>query len=465
MKPIQTLLDELTKRITTTTSLIVELERNKNAVLAIENILFKYDITADALKIDNIVKINDQDYSNILEEMGEEDILTLTENFSKNKEIIKLYQEITSTHGNVAEAPQYNKAIEEIKKITFQISNYLTQFKNEQKGHISSLEEVLESYNKYANKFKIGELIEPIFDMNDFNDMLNKCGLDLTTKSAIKKEVGKLNYSLVINKGISKNENEKALDKYRVIVQRKKQEYGKTLEEVQEIFLSKNLIINIDNILIRIDEIANKIEKPYKIIQNAIVCLMLEKEINAYDKIILEQREITSEIKEEAIITCEKLLEISRMKPFKSTIENAKINEKEKETKKTKNAKMIKKDENIILIEKIQEIIIEETELLKSFSENDMSRLTEISNLYEKYVNEEESYEKNKLTLAYIAETLRLNLILFKQLLKNYNEDKKQYEIEYKNMVGDLREYLDTYDIVKKRVLEYKEKEQNALKK
>ena len=463
MKPIQILLDELTKRITTTTSLITELERNKNAVLAIENILFKYNITEDKLKIDDVVKINDQDYSNILEEMGEEDILKLTETFSKNKEIIKLYREITSTHGNVAEAPQYNQAIEETEKIALHISNYLSQYKNEQKDHISSLEEVLESYNGYLDKFKGGQLNKPIFDMNDFNDMLNKCGFDLSTKSVIKKEVGKLNYSLVINKGISKDEDEKVLDKYRVIVERKKQEYGKSLEEVKEIFLSRNLTINIDNILMRVDEIAKQTEKPYKVIQNALVCLMLEKEINAYDKIILERKEITSDIKEQAIITCEKILEISRTP--EPILKDAKIKAAGKESKSIENDKTIEKDENTILIERIQEIIIEETELLKSFSEDDITRLTKISSLHEKYVDEEESYEKNKVTLAYIAETLRLNLIFFKQVLKNYNEDYKQYEIEYKNMVGDLKEYLDTYDIVKKRILEYREKEPKTLKK
>ncbi|MDD4705929.1 MAG: hypothetical protein PHS24_01775 [Bacilli bacterium] len=462
MKPIQTLLDELTKRITTTTSLITEVERNKNAVLAIENILFKYDITDDKLSTDDIIKINDQDYSKLLEEMGEEDILTLTESFSRNKEIIKLYQEITYTHGNLTEAPQYNEAMEEIKKITFQISNYITQYKNEQKNHISSLEEILESYNKYISKFKGGELSKPIFDMNTFNDMLNKCGFDLPTKMAIKKEVGKLNYSLVINKGISKDEDEKVLDKYRLIVERKKQKYGKTLKEVQELFLSKNLAISIDNVLLRIDETAKQIEMPYVIIQNAIVCLMLEREIIAYDKIISEQKEISFEIKEQAIIICEKLLEISRMKATKVTVKETEINKAE--SKSIENDKKLK-DEDTLLIERIQEIIIEEIELLKSYGEDDTTRLTEISVLHEKYVNEEDSYEKNKITLAYISETLRLNLIFFKQLLKKYHENKGLYEIEYKNMVGDLRDYIETYDIVKKRVLEYKEKEQNILKK
>lgn len=468
MKPIQTLLDELTKRITMTSSLITELKKSKNTVLTIENTLFKYEINTLPLKIEDIIKINEQDFNSILDEMGENNTADLIENFSKNKEIIKLYNKIIDSHGNVAEAPQYNEAKADLESLALLISNYLSKYKTEQKEHITSLEKVVESYNMFLNKFKGGSLTEPIFDMITFHDMLNKCGLDLTTKVKIKKEVGKLNYNLVINKGMSKNENEKVLDKYRVILERKKQEYGKALEEVQELFISKKLSITVDNTLSRIEEIANQTDKPYKLVQNAIVCLMIDKEIKEYDKLILDKKEITDEIKENAVITCEKLLVISRRRAPKPVTKKESVKEKEEQAIVQKQLEEIAPivDENTVLIEEIKSIIIEETDLLKSFSEDDTTRLTEISILHEKFIIDDDSLEKDTHTLALLAETLRLNLIFFEQLIKNYKESEKEYENEYKKMVGELKEYISTYEIVKKRISEYKENEkEDAIKK
>lgn len=473
MKPIQTLLDELTKRITTTSSLITELKNSKNTVLNIENILFKYEINVYPLKIEDLIKISDQDFNTIIEEIGENNLAVLIENFSKNKEIIKLYNKISDTHGNVAEAPQYSEAMADLENSVMLISNYLLKYKKEQKEHIESLDKVIESYEMYLFKFEGGILIEPIFDMISFHDMLNKCGLDVTTKALIKKEVGKLNYNLVINKGVSKNEDEKVLDKYRVILERKKQEYGKELEEVQQIFISKNLFITVDNTLSRIEEIANQIDKPYKLIQNAIVCLMIDKEIKEYDKLILDNKEITEAIKEKAIITCEKLLVISRRRAPKIENKNEPIKQKTPEVilpqpeKQPEEIKPID-DENTILIEKIKSIVIKETELLKKFSEDDTTRLTEISILHEKFIMEEDSIEKDTHTLALLAETLRLNLMFFEQLIKNYQESKKEYEHEYKKMVSELKEYISTYEIVKQRISEYnavEKKEEDIIKK
>ena len=457
MKPTQILLDELSKRTIMTTSLITEFEKNKNSVLAIENVLFKYDISADEIKMEDLIRINDQDFTIVLEEMGEEEIALLTESFSQNKEIIQLYQGIISTHGNITQAPQYNEAVKQINKLTTLITDFLYQYKIEQKNHISSLEKIIESYQEFSNKFTDDELNEPIFDMETFHDMLNKCGLDVGTKSAIKKEIGKLNYDLIINRGLSKNENEKVLDKYRIIIERKKQKYGKPLKEAQDIFLAKKPSITIDNTQMKIDEMANQTKIPYNIIANAIVCLMLEKEIEAYDNLISNNSEITPEIREKAIVNCEKLLVLSRKKSPQPMI-NPDAN-KEKEIKKEQ------KDENTIIIEKIRQIIMADAALLKSYSDNDTTRLTEITTLYDQYLNENKSLEKNKITMAFLAETLRLNLIFFIQLIKNYKKDPEQYEGEYKKMFEDLKEYLDTYDIVKKRYLKYQEKELEPKKK
>ena len=118
-----------------------------------------------------------------------------------------------------------------------------------------------------------------------------------------------------------------------------------------------------------------------------------------------------------------------------------------------------KETEDQKLIRQIEDIIAEEIDVLNNYSENDTTRLTELSTLLDKYALEDESIEKNILTSAFLAETLRLNLIFFKQLIKNYEKSPKEYELDYKKKVGELRDYISTYEIVKARIKKYNEKE------
>ena len=280
----------------------------------------------------------------------------------------------------------------------------------------------------------------------------------METKVKIKQEVGKQNYDVIINKGLSTNEDEKHLDKYRVILQRKKEQYGKELLDIQKAFLDKKKSIEIKNAVTKIDELSNEMkEVSPKLIQNSLVCLLLEKEINKYDALIKEKKKITKEIKDNSLINCEKLLVISRRKaPKPEKKENlSKIKKQEVILPKLKEEPIKKlKDEDDLLVEQIENIVSENIELLNKYSDNDTTRLTEISQLHSQYINEEDSLEKTTLTLALIVETLRLNLIFFKQILKNYRNSKEEYEIEYKNMIQELKEYLETYELLKERATE-----------
>ena len=294
--------------------------------------------------------------------------------------------------------------------------------------------------------------------MISFHDLLNKCGFDMETKVKIKQEVGKQNYDVIINKGLSTNEDEKHLDKYRVILQRKKEQYGKELLDIQKAFLDKNKSIEINNAVTKIDELSNEMKEiSPKLIQNSLVCLLLEKEINKYDALIKEKKKITKEVKDNSLINCEKLLVISRRKVSKPEKEEnlSQIKKQEVILPKLKEEPIKKlKDEDDLLVEQIENIVSENIDLLNKYSNNDTTRLTEISQLHSQYINEEDSLEKTTLTLALIVETLRLNLIFFKQILKNYRNSKKEYELEYKNMIQELKEYLETYELLKERVTE-----------
>ena len=53
--------------------------------------------------------------------------------------------------------------------------------------NIDIMENTINSLKRFSSRFKAGELIEPIFDIEKLNDILNKSGLELAEKVAIKK--------------------------------------------------------------------------------------------------------------------------------------------------------------------------------------------------------------------------------------------------------------------------------------
>ena len=469
MRPIQTLLDEISKRISITSSLITELKKKQNMVLLIENTLFKYNLKPNDLNIDNIILLSEDDLKVILNEIGHANIDKEIKSFKKNKDIIKLYQKVTSDSKSKNKPSQYKKAKEELNNLIKSIKDFIKTDENEKIEHIEILENNLSSYKTTQDKFKSGELKEPIFDVLEFNASLNKYGLDTATKVAIKKEIGKQNYNLVMEPKKSRSDDEKALDKYRIILERKKEEYKEDLEEVKELFLSKNFNINIDNTLTVINDFFKMVDKPYNLVQNAVVSLMIEKELKEFDKLISSGK-LSDEKRDEIIINCEKLLVISRRKEPKEQKEEMLETQKPKEIKVEKTKEEVheekvvkdskdKETEDQKLIRQIEDIIAEEIDVLNNYSENDTTRLTELSTLLDKYALEDESIEKNILTSAFLAETLRLNLIFFKQLIKNYEKSPKEYELDYKKKVGELRDYISTYEIVKARIKKYNEKE------
>ena len=197
------------------------------------------------MNVENIVLLNEEDFIIILNSIKEPEVTLKAEMFSKNKEIIKLYNSITKKHGNINNAPQYNSALSELEAIVFKINDFIFKHKDEREEHTASLNKAFNTYNDFFIKFKGDALAEPIFDMISFHDLLNKCGFDMETKVKIKQEVGKQNYDVIINKGLSTNEDEKHLDKYRVILQRKKEQYGKELLDIQKAFLDKKKSIEI----------------------------------------------------------------------------------------------------------------------------------------------------------------------------------------------------------------------------
>ncbi len=445
MKPIQILLNEISKRIEVTSTLITEFEKGKNATLAVENILFKYGITKDDLDIDSLIKIENEDFNQILEEMQAGNILELTQQFLENKEIIKLYYSLQEKHGQVPDATQYYEAKEILNKIVLLIKNHLKKYENEQKEHILSLEEVLATYKQTFNKFKGGQLAEPILDleMMTFHDLLNKCGFDLTNKAAIKKAVGQANYNLTEKPNLARSEDARLLDKYRVILEKKKERYSSYITAVKSKYLAnRNLTIkNYSELMNRIS--SENPDMEIDIIENVIVSILLENQISKYDDSLARNIEITENQKEEIIVICEEILLIYRPKEVESS---------ELQPNKLGETSFDIKSGGVQLLDSAKEIIALEYESLKNYAEDDATRYSMLLTLGEKYALEESSLEKDKHSLALIIETLRLSTNLFENILNS--ESFEEYETEYKAKINEITELIETYQIVKKRIKE-----------
>ena len=447
------MLAELHKRSETITSQINHLKNQRNLILEIEGIFFKYQIPKNGLDGELLYKLKSEDFTKIMEIMEEQNISGLTEQFNNHKQIMDLYKKIVADLGDVPDATQHEDSLKWFETIANVISKHTQSYQIDQTDNIKNLESSLLEIAKLINKFKIEVLTEPIFEMLEFNELLNKCGFGITEKAEIKKAIGQSNYNLVQEKILDPERKENLMAPYRDFYKAKKAMYSKDMEAVIEVCLNQSIKLTLENIEEQIDSLCFGLpEIPYKNIQNAVVCLLLEEEFKVYDEYLEKEYEpeFAKDFEKETAETCERLLAISR----KHTPKEIKKLETNEGTQKINT-----EGEN--LLQEAKKIITEEYEFLQSITPDDKKRYNILDGLLNKFaLSDDPSSDKAKYTLAFIVEKLRLETLEFEILLKIFEESPKEHSIRYKELFQDLKNYIETYPLAKKQFNDYSKTEE-----
>lgn len=428
IKAISNLLDSINNRINIISLQIDEIKNRRNYILELENIFFNYQISKYDIKSEDLLKLNVNDFSHIMEIMGEENIALLTKKFDECKKINELYKSLIDGVDQIPEASQYDDAINWLQNICDVIMKHMQKYEADASQNIDIMENTINSLKRFSSRFKAGELIEPIFDIEKLNDILNKSGLELAEKVAIKKAIGIATYNLVTKKDLPVDDKSKVIEKYRLIYEKKSNTYTEAISKILQMCASENKELKIENILNDVDYFTAKLtEHEASAIRNAIVSILLKKELDSYDN---------KENIDSILNNCEKLLMYSR--------ENQ---EKKEESKENPIDDLLIQGNTVL--SNAQEIITIEKALLEN---NTLDNAQEYYDLALK-----DNMENNEKTLILVVKSIVQSTELLENCLKDYQEEPNLYRAKCKELILNITEFIDTYNILKKRLNPKKE--------
>ncbi|MDD2504856.1 MAG: hypothetical protein PHF21_01120, partial [Bacilli bacterium] len=373
-----------------------------------------------------LINITIQDFSKIMEIMGEQNIAELTEKFSESIEIIKLYKSVIKNTQEIEETPQYDDCLVWLNKIAEVIFKHINTFEKEQIEHIKILENSANSLREVADLFKAGKLIKPIYNMAEFHDLLNKSGFDLSTKVAIKKAIGQNNYNLIIEKPKKVSKIDSKIKKYKTLFEEKFLVHKNVIKIINDSIAEQNITLSIEKIteqqetLLKLNTGLSSSE-----ILNSILCILLERVLESYEE------HLSSDIKDEIFNHADFLLKHFDENMPKEEIEN-------KNNKDT----IVIEAEN--LIEQAAEIIDREKHIIRNNED------IKIENYYNLAANND--IEGNELTLSIIINSIAQCKDLLTNILKEYIEEPTLFIKQCKEQILNLNDYIETYHIVKKRL-------------
>ncbi|MDD4795616.1 MAG: hypothetical protein PHG03_03550 [Bacilli bacterium] len=428
-------------RINVISAQIAVVKRKRNDVLEIENLLFKYNVDKNAVNYKEMQKLTIDDFNKLMELMEEENTQSLTEKFQNSNNIIKLYDELVGDLKEIPDATQYDDAVTWLNQIGRVLTQHINTYSLNQEEDIQSLENTKGLITKYLNHFQGDQLIKEILSPSEFDDLLDKSGLGLTTKVALKKEIGQINYNLNFPKD---KQQEDYVAKYRLVYEKKSQVYQKEIEKILDICENNTIILKTDIALEQINQISAFIpDYSYKQVQNAVVVILLKDTLSLYDNL----GDYENVIKKQLIDDCETLLIISRKHAPK---------EEFKQLESFSN-KIV--DDAQKIISKAQKIIEKEEQVLAEKNYNSLEEYYQKISL--------NAGDDEQLTLAIVVSSIKQSIELLENFIEGYKNAPDLYIKNCQEQILNITEYIETYEILIKRVYEKEEKptSQNILQK
>lgn len=195
MMYINSFITELSKKIETVDEQLKDFECKMDKINEVKNMLtLKTLKDIDSLKGEDLVLLSKEDFSQILEVFDFDDKEEKMKIFFNASVSIKVYQRLVSdgvvqVH-NQDEVNSYIKWLDGQIKI---IKEYIIDFNENNKEYYNSLKISDNLYRKYIGYFKNDKLIKPIYDIEEFNEVIKKSGIITSDKWQLLKYVGEKN--------------------------------------------------------------------------------------------------------------------------------------------------------------------------------------------------------------------------------------------------------------------------------
>lgn len=192
---VKTFVSELNKKIDMLHAQIEQFEKKVKEVHEITTIIEKTTLKdIKDINGDDISLINEDDFKTIIDVVKFNNSNKILENFIKNAVTNKLYAKLF-LEGKADE--ELTKKAEEAKKWLDEHANnikeFILEFKESNESYLISLKNSDNLYKKYLDFFAGEELVKPLTNFKEFNDLLKKSGLIMSEKWQLLKYIAQKN--------------------------------------------------------------------------------------------------------------------------------------------------------------------------------------------------------------------------------------------------------------------------------
>ena len=192
---INSFITELSKKIDTVDEQLKDFQSKMDRINDIKNMLtLKTLKDIDDLKGEDLALLDKDDFMKILEVFNFDEKEEKMKIFFNASVSIKVNQKLASDGEiDVDNKEQVSTYVNWLNEQIKYIKEYIKDFNNNNKEYYNSLKISDTLYKKYISYFKNDKLIKPIYDIEEFNEVLKKSGIITSEKWQILEYIGEKN--------------------------------------------------------------------------------------------------------------------------------------------------------------------------------------------------------------------------------------------------------------------------------
>ena len=192
---INSFITELSKKIDTVDEQLKDFQSKMDKINDIKNMLtLKTLKDIDDLKGEDLALLDKDDFMKILEVFNFDEKEEKMKIFFNASVSIKVNQKLVSDGEiDVDNKEQVSTYVNWLNEQIKYIKEYIKDFNNNNKEYYNSLKISDTLYKKYISYFKNDKLIKPIYDIEEFNEVLKKSGIITSEKWQILEYIGEKN--------------------------------------------------------------------------------------------------------------------------------------------------------------------------------------------------------------------------------------------------------------------------------
>ena len=205
---INSFLTELSKKIDTVDVQLKDFESKMEKINDVKNMLtLKTLKDIDELRGEDLALLDKDEFLKILNVFNFDNKEEKLQTFFKASVSIKVYKKLISD-GEVKVENQevIDSYLKWFDDQVIYIKEYIKDFNNNNKEYYNSLKISDSLYKKYLSYFDHDKLIKPIYDIEEFNEVIKKSGIITSEKWKILKYVGEKNLEFTRKNEATKNE-------------------------------------------------------------------------------------------------------------------------------------------------------------------------------------------------------------------------------------------------------------------